>query len=374
MSEEYIIKCRGIPFSTTAKEIVAFLHDVNIIGGEKGVHLPKDRDGRASGDCFVEVASSADVKKAESHHKEHLGSRYVEVSVIQRSEMDWFINRQPGMGGNNQMNDGFVRLRGLPFEATKNDIANFFQGFTITPYGITLTMDQDGRPSGEAYVEFTTVDQVEKALAKNKEKMGHRYIEIFNSSRHDVRYVSPSSYNKGPPGGYGSGGGPQRGGRDGGGRSGPYDRPGYGGSGGRNNYRGSRDSMIPMIQNSTTGFMVHMRGLPFEATQGDVFKFFSPLNPCEVRLLQEESGRPKGEADVDFSSYGDAEAAMVKDKQNMGHRYVELFLRCSNNAGGGGGGGGGGGWGNNSGYGGYGSYGGGYNNGNGNYYSNNSYQ
>ena len=361
--EEYIIKCRGIPFSTTPKEIVEFLSDVNIVGGEKGVHLPKDRDGRASGDCFVEVASSSDLKKAEGHHKEHLGSRYVEVSEVQRSEMDWCLNRQPGSGGGNQINDGFVRLRGLPFEATKNDIANFFTGFSITPYGITLTMDQDGRPSGEAYVEFTSPDQVEKALAKNKEKMGHRYIEIFNSSRHDVRYVSPSSsFNKGP-GGYGDGGGgPQRGG-SGGGRSGPYDRYGGGSGGGRSGGRGNRDSMTPRVQNSTTGFMVHMRGLPFEATQGDVFKFFSPLNPCEVRLLYEDNGRPRGQADVDFNSYGDAEAAMVKDKQNMGHRYVELFLRCSNN-------GGGGGWGNNSGYGGGWSNNGGYSNGNGNYYSN----
>jgi len=373
MGEEFLIKCRGIPFSTTTQDVINFLSDVNILNGEKGVHLPKDCDGRASGCAFVELASAEDVSKAEAHHKEHMGSRYVEVSVVERSEMDWFVNRQPGMGGNNnEMNDGFVRLRGLPFEATKSDIATFFKGFTITPYGITITMDQDGRPSGEAYVEFTSPDQVEKALAKNKEKIGHRYIEIFNSSRHDVRYVTQSSFNKGPGGyGGGGGGGPQRGGM-GGGRSGPYDRPSGFNSGGRGGFRGGRggggrmgDSMTPRVTNSTTGFMVHMRGLPFEATQGDIFKFFAPLVPAEVRILNEDSGRPKGEADVDFNSYQDAEKSMEKNKQNMGHRYIELFLRCSNN-------GGGGGWGNaNStplmGNGGYGGYGGGGNYGNNGY-------
>jgi len=39
-------------------------------------------------------------------------------------------------------------------------------------------------------------------------------------------------------------------------------------------------------QGSTTGHMVHMRGLPFEATQGDVYQFFAPLNPVEVRILR----------------------------------------------------------------------------------------
>ena len=292
MGEEFIIKCRGVPFSTTASDVVKFLSDVNILNGENGVHLPKDKDGRALGDCFVELASSEDVAKAEAHHRENMGSRYVEISVVQRSEMDWFVNRQPGMGGNNEINDGFVRLRGLPFEATKSDIAQFFNGFSITPYGINITMDQDGRPSGEAYVEFASPDQVEKALAKNKEKIGHRYIEIFNSSRHDVKYVTQSSFNKAPSSyGGGGGGGPQRGGM-GGGRSGPYDRP----RGGRGGFRGGRgggrpgDNMMPRVQNSTTGIMVHMRGLPFEATQGDVFKFFAPLNPCGVCILYEDSG------------------------------------------------------------------------------------
>merc|ERR1719427_1670299 len=99
----------------------------------------------------------------------------------------------------------------------------------------------------------------------------------------------------------------------------------------------------PRVQNSKTGFMVHMRGLPFEATQGDVFKFFAPLTPVDIRILYEESGRPKGECDVDFNTHVDAESAMQKDKQNMGHRYVELFLRSN------GGGGDSNGWGNNNG-------------------------
>ena len=70
--------------------------------------------------------------------------------------------------------------------------------------------------------------------------------------------------------------------------------------------------------NSTTGHSVHMRGLPFEATQGDIEAFFSPLNPVSIRIIYEATGRAKGEADVDFASHEDARAAMEKHKQNMG--------------------------------------------------------
>ena len=35
--------------------------------------------------------------------------------------------------------------------------------------------------------------------------------------------------------------------------------------------------------------------------------------------------RPSGEADVRFASDSDARRAMQKDKQNMQHRYIELF-------------------------------------------------
>jgi len=211
-------------------------------------------------------------------------------------------------------------------------------------------MDQDGRPSGDAYVEFVSAEEAEKAMKKHKEKIGHRYIEVFKSSKHDVKYVVPSNDDfRGPMMG---------------GRPGPYDRPqgfpggrarGRGGmnlgpsgfnTGGGNFGRSGRGTGGPIRggrnmgamkggDESTTGHSVHMRGLPFEATVSDVYQFFAPINPVEVRLLYEESGRPKGECDVDFATHNDAEAAMLKDKQNMGHRYIELFLKSQPEVGGG---------------------------------------
>ena len=49
------------------------------------------------------------------------------------------------------------------------------KGLEIAPYGITITLDQDGRCTGDAYVEFQTPAEAEKALQKHKEKIGHRW-------------------------------------------------------------------------------------------------------------------------------------------------------------------------------------------------------
>ena len=91
------------------------------------------------------------------------------------------------------------------------------------------------------------------------------------------------------------------------------------GSGGGGNFNNSR----------RTGHCVHMRGLPFRATELDIADFFRPLNPVNIRIIMDNSDRPSGEADVEFANHEDAVRAMSKDKSNMQHRYIELFLNST---------------------------------------------
>ena len=102
--------------------------------------------------------------------------------------------------GGGDHDEGFiVRIRGLPWSASHDEVANFLEsqllncppfpkmnafGITIADVnimggksGIHLTYTKDGRPSGEAYIELASEDDVEKALGKDKHHMGRRYIE-----------------------------------------------------------------------------------------------------------------------------------------------------------------------------------------------------
>jgi heterogeneous nuclear ribonucleoprotein F/H len=49
-----------------------------------------------------------------------------------------------------------------------------FLGLEIVPNGITILLDQFGRTTGDAFVQFASMDLVEQALRKHKETIGHR--------------------------------------------------------------------------------------------------------------------------------------------------------------------------------------------------------
>lgn len=57
-----------------------------------------------------------------------------------------------------------------------------------------------------------------------------------------------------------------------------------------------------------------------------MLQFFKPLVPVNILLCTDPSGRSTGEADVEFSSVDDAQRALQKHKNNMGDRYIELFM------------------------------------------------
>jgi heterogeneous nuclear ribonucleoprotein F/H len=48
--------------------------------------------------------------------------------------------------------------------------------------GIYIIYDAQGRQSGEAFVNFKSLDDAEKALQRNREKIGHRSVEKANSN------------------------------------------------------------------------------------------------------------------------------------------------------------------------------------------------
>ncbi|XP_020383569.1 heterogeneous nuclear ribonucleoprotein H3-like isoform X3 [Rhincodon typus] len=376
MDEDFVVRVRGLPWSCTADEVLRFFSDCKILNGTAGIHFTYLREGRPSGEAFVQLESEEDVKRALAKDRESMGHRYIEVFETKASEMDWAL-KHANPNQTESTSDGTVRLRGLPFGCSKEEILQFFTGLEIVPNGITLPVDYQGRSTGEAFVQFASKEIAEKALGKHKERIGHRYIEIFRSSRGEVRAFHdpprrlmgqrPGPYDRpmgGARSGYG-GPGPMRGdmfdrARRGAGYGGGYgnfddygynDNYGYGRDGyghnargggmmdrgmGSRGYGGAGDAG-PLFQNGT-GHYVHMRGLPFRASEGDVADFFSPLIPVKINFEYGSDGRLTGEADVEFATHEDAVAAMSKDKAHMQHRYIELFLDSTANMGAGPGG------------------------------------
>ena len=93
-----------------------------------------------------------------------------------------------GEGARPTLRGHVVRLRGLPFNSTAQDVLTFFEGVETVggEGGVVFTCTPDGRPTGEAYVALAGPEAQAAALGRHKEKIGARYIEIFESSRGDM--------------------------------------------------------------------------------------------------------------------------------------------------------------------------------------------
>ena len=82
----------------------------------------------------------------------------------------------------------------------------------------------------------------------------------------------------------------------------------------------------PPIPRATTEFCIRMRGLPWTTKEAHIHEFFEHLAVSRVAFLYDRAGKPKGEAFVYFSSDDMARSAMSKDRQYLGHRFIECYL------------------------------------------------
>ena len=84
-------------------------------------------------------------------------------------------------------------MRGLPFQATKQDLLDFFRDHKPIESSILLTYHVDGRATGEGYVAFDNVPDAQAAMALHRSSIGNRYIELFISNKDEhTRNISRS--------------------------------------------------------------------------------------------------------------------------------------------------------------------------------------
>ncbi|XP_042272756.1 epithelial splicing regulatory protein 2 isoform X2 [Thunnus albacares] len=212
---QVIVRMRGLPFTATPQEVLAFLGPESpVTDGAEGLLFVKYPDGRPTGDAFVLFSCEEYAQNALKKHKQILGRRYIELFRSTAAEVQQVLNRymstplistlppspivpvpvlaSPSFLSSASSTRDCVRLRGLPYTAGIEDILEFMGEHTvdIKPHGVHMVLNQQGRPSGDAFIQMKSPDRAFMVSQKcHKKTMKDRYVEVFQCSTEEMSIV-----------------------------------------------------------------------------------------------------------------------------------------------------------------------------------------
>ncbi|KAF5831077.1 hypothetical protein DUNSADRAFT_13633 [Dunaliella salina] len=88
------------------------------------------------------------------------------------------------VGNNARETSAVLKMKGLPYNTSQEQILDFFSGFAVK--NISFVGEPDGRPSGLAFAEFQSKEEALKALNKNGEYIGERYVRLLHVPKSEM--------------------------------------------------------------------------------------------------------------------------------------------------------------------------------------------
>lgn len=181
------IRIRGLPYGFSSIEVAKLFENFQVTKDDvtMSVHSTGYLAGYCNGEAYVKLRNqetAAQAKKA--LHMTWVDERYLEIYLM--SEEERYMAEAFQVGHRNQMlqhaADCLIRMRGLPFSSTVQDVVEFFQGYNVEPEHVIL-LQADGKPRGEALV-WMDPDRVHRAKETlHMARMGRRYVELIPPGR-----------------------------------------------------------------------------------------------------------------------------------------------------------------------------------------------
>ncbi|KAM4692881.1 nucleolin [Discoglossus pictus] len=266
---------KNIPYSITSDELQ------EIFENAKDIRLPVGKDGSSKGIAYVEFNTEADADKA---MEEKQGTEVEGRSIFIDYTGEKSQNSGGKRGGAPAAESKTLVVNNLSYNATEDSLQEVFEKAT----SIRIPQNNQGRPKGFAFVEFSSVEEAKEALDScNNTEVEGRSIRLEFSQ----------------------GGGPQGGGRGG----------------------------------SAQSKTLFVRGLSEDTTEETLKEAFDGSMGARI-VTDRDTGASKGFGFVDFSSAEDAKAAKdaMEDGEIDGNKVTLDFAKPKgdNPRGGGGGRGG----------------------------------
>ena len=163
----------------TRAKVAAFLGVTGI--AEEDVFLMYTPEGSA----FVRARSEPVALGALQRSRAMLGKRYIEVLRAAAGAAEAAVAQRTAAGQTDADRATVCRVRGLPWQATREGVLAFFDG-TAEVTHVHFVLKQ-ARPSGEALIEFASEADATAALTKDKAIFeGGRWLEIMAAAKGEV--------------------------------------------------------------------------------------------------------------------------------------------------------------------------------------------
>ncbi|XP_068797394.1 G-rich sequence factor 1 isoform X6 [Struthio camelus] len=157
----------------------------------------------------------------------------------------------------------------LPFLLTEQVVL-----ISVSAVKAHCSKSRDGRRRGDALIELESKADVQRALEKHLRYMGPRYVKVFEVHDRDVE--------------------------------------------------GLLQSLRDESQAINDG-VVLLRGLPFSSTEDDISDFFAGLSITDIAFVN-RGDRRTGEAYVQFAAPEMAAKALLRHREYIGNRYIEVYI------------------------------------------------
>ncbi|XP_037108319.1 RNA-binding protein 12 [Syngnathus acus] len=204
--DELFVLLQNLAFSCSEMEIREFFRGL----GVEGVRFLRDGQGRPTGRAMVKFFAPQDSFEAVKRGGGMMGQRFIEVTP--GSERQWANLNHSTMGltpqhsakpnihpqdqhqrrsqavdvGRDQRGrsrsphrqEYCVYLKGLPYEADKKQIKEFFKNLSVVEDTMYIAYGPNGQATGEGFLEFKTEQDYKAALASHMQYMGPRFIQV----------------------------------------------------------------------------------------------------------------------------------------------------------------------------------------------------
>lgn len=278
MLEGFPVRCTGAPYHVAENDVRTFFDGLTIVEG--GITIMKQfMSDAARGEILVTFATQEDANAALLKHKQNIGNRWIEVRVSTLEDYRRYNAIQDAckylVTPCYTFQPYIACLKGFEYGHKVEDLEKFLE--PITPLKIWIIYNKRSQNSGVVYVELSTKQDLNAVLSKKREYIGERWVDVWESN--ETRFKVDLAQMIGQ--------------------------------------EIKKDDTIPGCKT------LRMQGIPREATDNEIARFFRAVGILPSRIHRKQTG---DSAFIEFVSESECQIGFSRNHQYIGSRYINLKM------------------------------------------------